>query len=121
MNNVESVRDKILLKPESKSSTVLFADGFKVVGLGFMAGQKLAQHSSPTAAFLLVHQGNINFTMGGTTVTMKAGDCIAIPAMELLLKAPPYFVLVGAISMTASVFLLGVFVLKSKNVMRGNV
>lgn len=41
--------------------------------------------------------------------------------MELLLKAPPYFVLVGAISMTASVFLLGVFVLKSKNVMRGNV
>ena len=41
--------------------------------------------------------------------------------MELLLKAPPYFVLVGAVSMTASVFLLGVFVLKSKNVMGGNV
>ena len=41
--------------------------------------------------------------------------------MELLLKAPPYFVLVGAVSMTVSVFLLGVFVLKSKNVMGGNV
>jgi hypothetical protein len=41
--------------------------------------------------------------------------------MELLLKAPPYFVLVGAVSMTASVFLLGLFVLKSKNVMGGNV
>lgn len=40
--------------------------------------------------------------------------------MELLLQAPPIFVLVGAISMTASVFLLGVFVLKSKNVMGGN-
>lgn len=37
--------------------------------------------------------------------------------MELLLKAPPYFVLIGAISMTASVFLLGAFVLKSKKVM----
>jgi len=41
--------------------------------------------------------------------------------MELLLQAPPVFVLVGAISMTASVFLLGVFVLKSKNVVGGNV
>jgi len=41
--------------------------------------------------------------------------------MELLLAAPPIFVLLGAVSMTASVFLLGVFVLKSKNVMGGNV
>ncbi len=41
--------------------------------------------------------------------------------MELLLKAPPFFVLVGAVSMTASVFLLGVFVLRSKNVMGGTV
>ena len=41
--------------------------------------------------------------------------------MELLLKAPPYFVLVGAVSMTASVFLLGLFVSKSKKVMGGEV
>ena len=82
MNNVESIHDKIVLKLESKSSTVLFADGFKVVGLGFMAGQKLAQHSSPTAAFLLVQEGNIEFTMAGSKGTMKAGDCIAIPARE---------------------------------------
>ncbi len=41
--------------------------------------------------------------------------------LELLLHAPPIFVLMGAVSMTASVFLLGVFVLKSKNVMGGNV
>lgn len=41
--------------------------------------------------------------------------------MELLLKAPPYFVLVGAVSMTASVFLLGLFVLKSKKVMGDDV
>lgn len=70
------------MKSDAKSSTVLFTEGFKVVGLGFMAGQKLAQHSSPSAAFLLVNQGNINFTMGGTTVTMKTGDFIAIPAKE---------------------------------------
>lgn len=82
MNNVESVRDRIVLKSESKSSMVLFNDGFKVVGLGFMAGQKLAQHSSPTAAFLLVQEGNIEFTMAGSKVTMKAGDFIAIPAKE---------------------------------------
>ncbi len=37
--------------------------------------------------------------------------------MELFLGAPPFFVLVGAISMTASVFMLGLFVLRSKNVM----
>lgn len=41
--------------------------------------------------------------------------------MELLLKAPPYFVLAGAVSMTASVFLLGVFVLKTKKVMGDDV
>jgi hypothetical protein len=36
--------------------------------------------------------------------------------MELILNASPVFVLVGAVSMTASVFLLGVFVAKSKKV-----
>ncbi len=82
MNKIESIHDRIVMKSEAKSSTVLFTEGFKVVGLGFMAGQKLAQHSSPSAAFLLVNQGNINFTMGGTTVTMKTGDFIAIPAKE---------------------------------------
>lgn len=37
--------------------------------------------------------------------------------LELVLGAPPYLVLLGAISMTASVFLLGVFVYKSKTVL----
>jgi quercetin dioxygenase-like cupin family protein len=82
MNNKESLRDKIVLKSESKSSTVLFNDGFKVVGLGFVAGQTLAQHSSPTAAFLLVQEGSIEFTMGSLKSTMQAGDFIAIPAKE---------------------------------------
>jgi quercetin dioxygenase-like cupin family protein len=82
MNKVESIHDRIVMKTEAKSSTVLFAEGFKVVGLGFMAGQKLAQHSSPTAAFLLVHEGNIEFTMAGSKVIMKTGDFIAIPAKE---------------------------------------
>lgn len=36
--------------------------------------------------------------------------------MELILNASPIFVLVGAVSMTASVFLLGVFVAKSTKV-----
>ncbi len=48
MNKAESIRDRIVLKTEAKSGTVLFNEGFKVVGLGFMAGQNLAQHSSPT-------------------------------------------------------------------------
>lgn len=37
--------------------------------------------------------------------------------LELVLGAPPYFVLVGAISMTTGIFLLGLFVLKSKLVL----
>ena len=82
MQKVESIHDRIALKSEAKSSAVLFAEGFKVVGLGFMAGQKLAQHSSPTAAFLLVQEGNIEFIMAGSTQTMKAGDFITIPAKE---------------------------------------
>lgn len=82
MQKVESIHDRIALKGEAKSSAVLFAEGFKVVGLGFMAGQKLAQHSSPTAAFLLVQEGNIDFIMAGSTQTMKTGDFITIPAKE---------------------------------------
>ncbi len=82
MQKVESIHDRITLHPEAKSSTVLFTEGFKVVGLGFMAGQKLAQHSSPIAAFLLVQEGNIEFTMAGSKQTMRTGDFIAIPAKE---------------------------------------
>ncbi len=36
--------------------------------------------------------------------------------LELLLSAPPIFVLIGAICMTTSVFLLGYFLIKSKSV-----
>jgi hypothetical protein len=40
--------------------------------------------------------------------------------MELVLGAPPYFVLVGAISMVTSVFILGLYILTAKSVMKGN-
>jgi hypothetical protein len=43
MNTIESVHNRILLQSDFKSSTVLFNEGFKVVGLGFIAGQKLAR------------------------------------------------------------------------------
>lgn len=36
--------------------------------------------------------------------------------LELLLSASPIFVLLGAISMTLSIFLLGYFLMKSKKV-----
>ncbi len=49
-----------------------------------------------------------------------AGVCGLLMPMgilaELVLSAPPIFVLLGAISMTTSVFLLGFFVMKSKKV-----
>ena len=38
--------------------------------------------------------------------------------MELVFGAPPVFVLIGAVSMTASVFSLGIFVVKSKKVIQ---
>ena len=82
MNPIESLTSKIPLRSEAKSSAVLFAEGFKVVGLGFMAGQRLAQHSSSTTAFLMILEGNIDFTMNGETVLMRTGDTIAIPAKE---------------------------------------
>lgn len=40
--------------------------------------------------------------------------------LELVLGAPPFFVLVRAMSMVMSVLLLGVFVLKSTSVMKQN-
>lgn len=40
--------------------------------------------------------------------------------LELVLSAPPIFVILGATSMTASVFLLAFFVMKSSKVVRSN-
>lgn len=40
--------------------------------------------------------------------------------LELVLSAPPIFVILGATSMTASVFLLAFFVMKSTKVVRSN-
>jgi hypothetical protein len=43
MNTIESLHNRIVLQNDSRSSTVLINQGFEVVGLGFIAGQKLAR------------------------------------------------------------------------------
>lgn len=49
-----SIKDMVSFKQEGKSVNVLFAEGFKAVGIGLLEKQQLEKHSTSTPAFLLV-------------------------------------------------------------------
>lgn len=78
----ENINDTILLKEKEKSVSVLFSEGFKVVGLGLMKNQVLEKHSTPNPAFLFIAEGKIEFKMGSKVYSLKAGDFFKIPPKE---------------------------------------
>lgn len=78
----ESIQDKVVFKKESKSVNVLFSDGFKAVGIGLLKGQLLEKHSTPTPAFLFVHEGKVEFRIGGKKIQLQGGDYMKIPKVE---------------------------------------
>lgn len=78
----DSVQSKIILQKSGKSVNALFSDSFKVVGIGLMRGQVLEKHSTPTPAFLFVHEGKVEFKIGEKKYELKAGDYFKIPPKE---------------------------------------
>lgn len=61
------------------SEAVLVAPGLRVTRFRFAAGQELAEHTSAARALVQVLAGECDFTAGGATHRMKAGDLIHLP------------------------------------------
>ncbi len=79
MSTSSSIKDMVPYKQDGKSINVLFAEGFKAVGIGLMAKQKLEKHSTATPAFLLVLEGRVEFQIGGAKSIMNSQDFVKIP------------------------------------------
>lgn len=85
---------------------------------------RLAHVHGNLFAFLNIVIGYLLFKLDISSNQKKLVSWLAIMGLlmpvgillELLLSASPIFVLIGAVCMTASVFLLGYFLSKSKNV-----
>lgn len=82
MNASGSIKDMVPYKLESKSINVLFAEGFKVVGIGLLDKQKLEKHTTATPAFLLVLEGRVEFQIDGTKCILNSQDFVKIPPSQ---------------------------------------
>ncbi|MCC6278539.1 MAG: cupin domain-containing protein [Oligoflexia bacterium] len=78
-----SVSKSIVFNKEDKVIKPLFNESFKVMGIGLSKGQKLEKHQTPTAAFLYVESGQVNFVMNGETTVLATGDYFSIPPKEM--------------------------------------
>lgn len=78
----DSIQNKVVFKKDSKSVNVLFSEGFKAVGIGLLKGQLLEKHSTPTPAFLFVHEGKVEFRIKGEKLQLQSGDFVKIPKVE---------------------------------------
>ncbi len=78
----DSIQDKVVFQKEKKSVNVLFSEGFKAIGIGLLKGQILEKHSTPTPAFLFVHEGKVEFRIGGKKLQLQNGDFVKIPKVE---------------------------------------
>ena len=76
------IQNKVVFQKERKSVTDLFSEGFRAVGIGLRKGQMLEKHSTPTPAFLFVHEGEVEFRISGKKVRLQSGDFVKIPKSE---------------------------------------
>lgn len=75
-----TLKEAIVLNPQSKVVRVLSNPSFKLIGLGFITGQVLEKHSTATPAVLIVQSGSVEIKMAGKSHQLKSGDYFEIPA-----------------------------------------
>jgi len=76
-----SLRSLITPTPHGIASRVLArAPGGSLTLFAFDAGQGLSEHTSPFDAFVLVLEGTVTLTIGGTPVPAAAGTIVNMPA-----------------------------------------
>lgn len=74
---------KIFEQMEGKTSRKLAGtDAYSVITIRLEAGGRLAAHTSPTDACLVVMSGAVNFTLLGEPHHLEAGDAITFGAGE---------------------------------------
>jgi quercetin dioxygenase-like cupin family protein len=61
------------------SQAVLTAPGLRVTLMHFAAGQELSEHTSTARALVQILSGRCDFTFGGETRTLQAGDLLHLP------------------------------------------
>jgi quercetin dioxygenase-like cupin family protein len=61
------------------SRTVMSGPAWRVVLFGFSEGQELSEHTSTQHALVQILSGECEFTLGGETRQLKAGDLVYMP------------------------------------------
>lgn len=80
MTLVTDLAGKATVQPDATvSTTVLRADGARIVMFAFDAGQELSEHTAAVPALLHVLTGRLQVTASGRTVELTPGDLIHLP------------------------------------------
>lgn len=80
MTVVTDLTTRAAIQSESTvSTTVLRAEGVRVVLFAFDAGQELSEHTAAVPALLQVLSGRLAVTASGRTVDLTPGDLIHLP------------------------------------------
>lgn len=78
---VLDLRSLVNSTPQGISSRILAkADGGNVTLFAFDAGQGLTEHTSPFDALVMVLEGALTLTIGGTPVVASPGTIVRLPA-----------------------------------------
>jgi quercetin dioxygenase-like cupin family protein len=76
-----SIHSLITPTPQGIASRVLArTDGSNLTLFAFDAGQELAEHTAPFDALVLVLEGAVRLTIGGTPVLAVPGTIVRMPA-----------------------------------------
>ncbi len=87
MEERESLKGKVLplaglvqfQKDAIVSRTLLRTPFGHIVLFAFNAGQELSEHTSPYEVMVLAVEGEMDFTVSGQTLRMRAGDVLLMP------------------------------------------
>lgn len=78
---VLDLRSLVNSTPQGISSRILAkADGGNMTLFAFDAGQGLTEHTSPFDALVMVLEGALTLTIGGTPVVASPGTIVRLPA-----------------------------------------
>ena len=79
-----SLHSLVVPTPGGIASRVLAkTNGGNVTLFAFDSGQGLTEHTTPFDALVLVLEGELRLTIGGTAVTASPGTIVRMPAAEL--------------------------------------
>jgi quercetin dioxygenase-like cupin family protein len=62
------------------SRTLRKSDAGTLTAFAFDAGQELSEHTAPFDAWVLVLDGQVELTVGGSSIPASAGDLVLMPA-----------------------------------------